>query len=144
MCLLKAMRGSTIQFNNTRLWPTALCNFLCSDVSWWKADGCSRGMWLSKHRSLCVHFVVSPPTKLDLRPAFTICRMASYVHMELPFLSLVVTRRGTLFFEISGNCSFFSWKVHFHQVCRRLCEFGVTHLCHSYICRFFHPSSAMS
>ena len=104
--LLKAMRGSTIQFNNTRFWPTAPCNFLCSNVSWWKADGCSGGTWLSKHQSLCLNFIVSPPAKLDLRPAFTICRMASYVRMELPFLSLVVSRRGTLFLEISANCSF--------------------------------------
>lgn len=100
------MRGSTIQFSNIWFWPTALCNFLCSDVSWWKADGCPGGTWLSKHQSLCLNFIVSPPTKLDSRPAFTIFRTAIYVHVEIPFLCLVVSRRGTLFFEISASCSF--------------------------------------
>lgn len=131
------MRGSATQLDNTGFWPTALCNFLGSDGSWWKADGCAGGTGLSKRLSLCLDFRGSPPTKLDLRPAFQFSELQSmYVRSSLSACWLSA-EEAPYFWR-------FLWIIppalagpFFRGVCRKLC--AVTQLCRGLYADSFFP-----
>jgi len=51
-------------------------------------------------------FHSKPTHRTGFKGAFTICRVASCVHTDLPSLSLGSSRRGTLFLEMAAGCFF--------------------------------------
>lgn len=137
---LNAMRGSMVQFDNRRFWPTVLCNFLCSDVSWRKAASSSGDSQLSKHQSLCLNFIVNPSTRVHLAGA-AVCRMTSCVCMEQPSFFVAPY---FFFLEISADCSFCLGGYAVLIENRRVCGIGVAYLCCRHACTFTCSSARVS